>query len=77
MGRDGNGAIPNDFWETYSAFANTYGGTIYLGVKENHGEFSVQGIPSPERLKTDLFSTLNNPKKVSCNLLSDKDVIIE
>jgi ATP-dependent DNA helicase RecG len=77
LGRDGNGAIPNDFWETYSAFANTHGGTIYLGVKEKDGEFSVQGIPNPERLKTDLFSTLNNPKKVSCNLLSDKDVIIE
>jgi ATP-dependent DNA helicase RecG len=75
-GRDGKGQLLADFWPTCSAFANSSGGIILLGVQEKQGRFSLQGVNQPERIITDLFNTVNNPQKVSSNLLSDQNVSI-
>lgn len=75
QGADGNGELPKDFWPTYSAMANAYGGVVLLGVREKNGHFSLAGVNNPDKLRTDLFNTLNNPAKVSINLLSDHDVV--
>ncbi|WKV97158.1 putative DNA binding domain-containing protein [Pseudomonas sp. H22_DOA] len=74
QGKDGKGELPKDFWPTYSAFANTRGGTVLLGVSERNGEFKVAGIEDIEKVKKDLFSTLNDRGKVNVNLISDSDV---
>ncbi|PAU60681.1 AAA family ATPase [Pseudomonas sp. PIC25] len=76
QGQDGKGEVPKDFWATYSAFANTHGGVVLLGVREKDGQFSVAGLSNVEKVRTDLFNTLNNPAKVSINLLTDDDVVI-
>ncbi|PJD92150.1 RNA-binding domain-containing protein [Enterobacter hormaechei] len=76
-GKNGKGALPIDFWESYSAMANSCGGLVLLGVREKNGVFTPEGIEDIERVKTDLFNTLNNPQKVSCNLLNDNDVYAE
>lgn len=74
-GQDGKGALPIDFWKTYSAFANTRGGSVFLGVREKPaGHFSLVGVQNPEKVITDLFNTAGNPSKVSANLLQDSDV---
>lgn len=65
-GADGKGAIPKDFWPTYSAFANTHGGVIVLGLREHKGEFLLEGVDDPDKLRSDLFNTLDSGK-VSCN----------
>lgn len=69
------GGLPRSIWETYSAFANTLGGVILLGVaeKEDHTFESID-LPDPERLIREFWDTVNNPNKVSVNLLSAKDV---
>lgn len=73
-GRDGQGALPEDFWPTYSAFANAQGGVVLLGLREKQGKFSVEGIVNVAKVRKDLFDALNNRQKVSANLLSDASV---
>ncbi len=69
------GGLPKSIWETYSAFANTLGGIILLGVTEKDDKtFEVVGLPNPEKLIKDFWNTVNSAQKVSINLLSDKDV---
>lgn len=75
-GKDGKGELPIDFWETYSAMANSYGGTVFLGLKEKQDKsIEILGIENIEKVKKTLFDTLNNPKKVNKNILTDKNVI--
>ncbi|MGJ5633873.1 AlbA family DNA-binding domain-containing protein [Nostoc sp. CALU 1950] len=38
------GGIPKSLWETVSAFANTNGGWILLGVKESNNMLEVEGL---------------------------------
>ncbi|QXF31872.1 AAA family ATPase [Photorhabdus luminescens] len=73
-GRDGKGELPRDFWPSYSAMANSGGGWVILGVKEKKGKFTPVGIENIEKIKSDLFNTVNNPSMVSINLLTDSSV---
>ncbi len=57
--------LSEDLWETYSAFANTEGGIIILGVKDNG---TVQGVENVPQQMKNLTTSLNNIEKVSCNV---------
>ncbi len=71
------GGLPLSLWETYSAFANCYGGVIILGVKENKdGSWYMTGLDNAAKLRKDFWDTINNKNKVSINLLTDNDVEI-
>ena len=70
----GRGGVPGDFWPSYSAFANTDGGVIVLGVKEENGVRVVEGLENAEKVRADLWNAANNPDKVSDNVLSNKRV---
>ena len=71
------GGLPHSIWETYSAFANTLGGILLLGVEE-HEDKSLHpvNLPDPEKLVREFWDIVNNPNKVSVNILASEDVAI-
>ena len=72
------GGLPRSIWETYSAFANTLGGIILLGVEEWPDKtLHAVDLPDPERLIKEFWNIVNNPNKTSVNILSSKDVFIQ
>ena len=72
--KSARGGLPGSFWETYSAMANTQGGTIVLGVAEKPAGLVWEGVPDAVQLRTVLWNQLNDRNKISRNLLCDEDV---
>ena len=71
--------LPN-LWDTYSAFANTNGGTILLGIEENLSEsdlskrFTIVGVEDASKIKKEFWDLVNDTNKVNANILSADDV---
>ncbi len=64
--------IPKSIWDTYSAFANTVGGRIIIGINDESKE--VEGVPKSELRIQELWNNLNNSEVVNHNILSEKNI---
>ncbi len=74
-GRDGQGQLPESFFSTYSAMANSEGGVVLLGVEETAPSvFQVVGVGNPEKVIKELWNSLNNREKTNINILTDSNV---
>lgn len=68
------GGVPADFWPSYSSFANTDGGVIILGVREKDGKREIEGLVNTEKIVADLWNAVNNPDKISANVLFNESI---
>ena len=72
------GGLPKSIWETYSSFANTLGGILLMGVEEDTDKsLHPIDLPDPQRLVDEFWGIVNDPERVSVNILSERHVTIE
>ena len=60
--KEAKSELPKNIWETVSAFANTSGGWIVLGIKQNGKKFEISGVDNAEKLEQDFQGTFHSQK---------------
>ena len=75
--KSAKGGFPGSFWDTFSAFANSQGGVIVLGVKERNGKFIPDGLTEEQMVahKKTFWDNAHNKSCVSIPLLTERDVV--
>jgi ATP-dependent DNA helicase RecG len=58
--------VPEDVYESVSAFANTSGGYLVFGVQDNHGSFEIVGVVEVDKVQNDFLSCLRAGGKLNC-----------
>ena len=53
--KEAQNKLPDNVWETVSAFSNTSGGWIVFGVKQNGKRFDIQGVENGEKWESGFY----------------------
>lgn len=72
--KEASGGLPKSVWETVSAFSNTAGGWIMLGIKETKvngvSTYEISGIENAEKIEQDMINTLRSVSKFNVPILA-------
>lgn len=68
-------AAPKSAYETVSAFANTAGGWLVFGVRDDGGSFEVAGVIEVDKVQNEFLSTLRSRQKVNRSINVGEDVV--
>ena len=69
--KEAQNKLPDNVWETVSAFSNTSGGWIVFGLKQNGKRFEVQGVNDGEKIESDFHNTLRSGQKFNTRILAE------
>ena len=74
--KEAKNSFPKDGMKTICSFANTNDGLLILGISENtqNKEFYISGVNNPDKILDDLYSLVNNPKKINRNVINEESV---
>ena len=74
--KEAKNSFPKDGMKTICSFANTNDGLLILGISENtqNKEFYISGVNNPDKILDDLYSLVNNPKKINRNVVNEESV---
>lgn len=61
-------ALPRTALETVSAFANTSGGYLVFGIKEEGRAYEIVGVIDVDKVQGNFLTQLNSRDKISCQL---------
>jgi len=69
-------AFPKEAWETISAFENTDGGSLFLGIVENSNHsFAAEGVNERQKILDDFWSAINKGF-LSYSSISNESIIV-
>jgi len=68
--------LSSSLWETVSAFANTQGGWILLGIVQRGEDIVVEGISNAHKMMGNLHNLMRNRQKISYPVCDEKDASV-
>ena len=69
--KEAQNKLPDNVWDTVSAFSNTSGGWIVFGVKQIGKRFEIQGISDGEKIESDFLNTLRSGQKFNTRISAE------